>query len=107
LPNETNRFTFLDGRINDLDQCIPSHVMPVISDNYVNFFSWKGEGEIPAEELLKLRTYILKTQSEGKKLRWWGAPDTEQFKRFFLKEGLDLIGTDNLQLLYDILTLNP
>ena len=104
LPNESNRFIFLDGRIKDLDQCIPATVMPVISDNYPNFFSWRGEGEMPADELHKLRNLLMKTHTEGKLLRWWGAPDTKQFKRFFLQEGLDLIGTDDLQLLYDVMT---
>ena len=35
--------------------------------------------------------------------RWWGAPDTEQFKRFFIKEGVDLVGADDLNGLYNVL----
>jgi len=104
LPKETSRFVFLDGRIKDLGTGIPSTVMPVISDNYALLFSWRGEGEMPTDELHKMRSFIKQTHEEGKLLRWWGAPDTKTFKQFFLKEGLDLIGTDDLKQLYEVLT---
>jgi hypothetical protein len=78
--------------------------MPVISDNYLIHFSWRGEGEMLDDELVKMRNYRMLAHEEGKLLRWWGAPDTKQFKQFFLKEGIDLIGTDDLKLLYDVLT---
>ena len=100
---ETNRFIFLDGRIDDLGKGIPAAQMPVISDNYGNYLSWKGEGEIPAEELEKMRGYIRQAHAEGKLFRWWGAPDTPQFKEFFLQEGVDLIGAHDLQGLVGIL----
>jgi hypothetical protein len=78
--------------------------MPVISDNYQIYFTWKGEGEMPEEELIKMRDFIFKTHAEGKLLRWWSAPDTKKFKQFFLKEGIDLIGTDDLRLLFEVLS---
>ena len=48
-------------------------------------------------------TAVTNWHDEGKLFRWWGAPDTPQFKRFFIKENVDLIGADNLKALYDIL----
>jgi len=104
LPGEKNRFIFLDGRIDDLGKEIPSSLIPVISDNYAKYFTWKGEGEIPAEQLDKMRTIIHKVHNENKLFRWWGAPDTELFKRFFIQEGVDLIGSDDLNLLHRILS---
>jgi len=103
LPNEKSRHVFLDGRISDLSKCISNHLMPVISDNYARYFSWKGEGEMPKEELAKFRDFVMRTQSEGKLLRWWGAPDTKSFKRFLITEEVDLIGTDELQQLFEVL----
>ena len=44
-----------------------------------------------------------RVHAEGKLFRWWGAPDTEQFKRFFLGEGVDLLGADDLNGLARIL----
>ena len=66
-------------------------------------FTWKGEGEMPADQLQKMREIIRKVHDEGKLFRWWGAPDTEQFKRFFIKEGVDLVGADDLNGLYNVL----
>ncbi|MDD4515745.1 phosphatidylinositol-specific phospholipase C/glycerophosphodiester phosphodiesterase family protein [Massilibacteroides sp.] len=100
---ETNRIAFLDGRINDLGKDIPKIIMPVVSDNYNSYISWRGEGKIPEEELMKMRKLIKQTHDEGKLFRWWGAPDTPEFKRFFIKEGVDLVGADDLRTLSDVL----
>lgn len=96
-------FIFLDGRIEDLGKNIPSSLMPVVSDSYTKYLTWKGEGEIPADQLQKMRGFIKQAHDEGKLFRWWGAPDTPQFKRFFIEEGVDLIGADNLGALQRIL----
>lgn len=103
LPKEASRFTFLDGQIKDLGQGIPASLAPVVSDNYSDFFTWKGEGEMPADQLQKMREIIQKVHDEGKLFRWWGAPDTEVFKRFFINEGVDLVGADDLNGLYNVL----
>lgn len=106
IAAETNRFIFLDGTIEDLGEGIPAAQMPVISDNYSKYIGWKGQGEIPAEKLEKMRGYIRQTHAEGKLFRWWGAPDTPLFKKFFIKEQVDLIGADDLKALSLILQ-NP
>ena len=106
IAAETNRFIFLDGTIEDLGKGIPAAQMPVISDNYSKYIGWKGQGEIPAEKLEKMREYIRQTHAEGKLFRWWGAPDTPLFKKLFIKEGVDLIGADDLKALSLILQ-NP
>ena len=103
IAAETNRFIFLDGTIEDLGKGIPAVLMPVISDNYSKYIGWKGQGEIPAEKLEKVREYIRQTHAEGKLFR---APDTPLFKKLFIKEGVDLIGADDLKALSLILQ-NP
>lgn len=103
ISSETNRIAFLDGRITDLGKGIPKTIMPVISDNYSSYIAWRGEGKIPEKELAKMREIIKQAHDEGKLFRWWGAPDTKEFKLFFIKEGVDLIGADDLQVLRDIL----
>lgn len=106
LPAEASRFTFLDGQIRDLNRDIPATLAPVISDNYEDFFTWNGEGEMPADQLQKMREIIAQVHREGKLFRWWGAPDTPVFKRFFIREGVDLVGADDLNGLYNVLE-NP
>ena len=104
LPQEKTRMVFLDGKISELGKNIPSSLHPVVSDNYSDFFTWNGEGEMPEAELKKMREILEKVHSEGKLFRWWGAPDTEKFKRFFISEGVDLVGADDLGTLYRVLT---
>lgn len=103
LPLEVERFTFLDGQIQDLGKNIPSTLTPVVSDNYANFFTWNGEGEMPNDQLNRMREIIRKVHEEGKLFRWWGAPDTPTFKRLFIKESVDLVGADDLNALYKLL----
>lgn len=107
LPAETSRMAFLDGKIEDLGQDIPASLMPVVSDNYGAFFTWNGEGKMPQEELDTLRSILAQTHKEGKKLRFWGAPDTKDYKQMLLEEGVDLVGTDNLKELYEMLKSQP
>lgn len=102
IRREKTRYAFLDGQIKDLDKDIPASLIPVVSDNYKNFLSWNGTGEIPADQLEKMREIIRRTHREGKLFRWWGAPDTQQFKRLFRQEGVDLIGADDLKQLYEM-----
>lgn len=104
LPQEKSRFTFLDGRVADLNKGMPRTLTPVVSDNFASFFKWKGNGEMPADELKRMREIMNQARSEGKLFRWWGAPDTENYKRFILQEGIDLIGADDLNSLFNILT---
>lgn len=103
LPKEASRFTFLDGQIKDLGKGIPASLAPVVSDNYADFFTWDGTGEMPADQLQKMREIIGEVHKEGKLFRWWGAPDTEVFKKFFIREGVDLVGADDLNGLYNVL----
>ncbi len=104
VQSRSSRIVFLDGLVEELNKGIPATLTPVISDNYAARFCWRGEGEMPEPELEKLRGIINQTHAEGKLFRFWGAPDTKAFQRFFLKEGIDLIGADDLKTLYDILS---
>ena len=103
LPNESTRFTFLDGQVKDLGKAIPNTLAPVVSDNYADFFTWDGQGQMPDDQLIRMREIIQQVHQEGKLFRWWGAPDTEVFKRFFIQEGVDLVGADDLNGLYNVL----
>ncbi len=102
LPKETSRIAFLDGKINELGKNIPTTLAPVISDNFKNYISWDGNGEIPEDQLKKMQDIIRKVHSENKLFRWWGAPDNTTFKRLFIKENIDLIGADDLESLHNL-----
>ena len=103
LPQESERVAFLDGKIGELGRGIPATLMPVVSDNYAAFFRWQGEGPMPADELERMRGIIDRVHAEGKLFRWWGAPDTAPVKQLFLREGVDLLGADDLDGLVRVL----
>ena len=83
--------------MEDLTKEIPVSVMPVISDNYMNYFSWNGIGDMSDREKLKLEVMVAKTHAQGKKLRLWAAPDRPDAWRLLLDHRVDLINTDRLR----------
>lgn len=96
LPAESNRFVFLDGKIEEMGKAIPASLMPVVSDNYKAYFTWDGNGEMPADELEMFRSILNQAHKEGKLFRFWGAPVTDAYINLILKEGIDLVGADDL-----------
>lgn len=93
---EDDKIAALDGRPQELGKGIPSAAMPVVSDNYSKFLTWKGNGPVPTEELQQLRRFIASAHAEGKKVRLWATPDTPTLWDFLADEGVDLINTDKL-----------
>lgn len=102
LPPETSRYAFLDGVLRDIGKGIPASLTPVVSDHWQNFSTRDGKGEMTEEEYRKMLQIIESVHREGKLFRWWGAPDIPFFKQLFMKNGVDLVGTDNLNMLYNL-----
>ena len=79
--------------------------MPVVSDNWVNYFKWNGFGEIPNDERKKLQDMADKAKSKGYILRFWNTPNRTNEQRNAVwtelqDAGVGLIGTDHLKELY-------
>lgn len=87
----------LDGRPNDLGKGISTELMPVVSDHYANWSSWKGKTEPLPEELSRIRELAQRVHAEGKKLRLWAIPDNEMAWTALLDAGVDFINTDRLK----------
>lgn len=87
----------LDGRPGDLGKDIPAEMMPVVSDNYWKFSTWRGIGTMKAEDQQNIRQLVEKAHAEGKKVRLWAHPDNEKTWQTLLDLGVDLINTDNLK----------
>ena len=87
----------LDGRPRDLGKGHPAHMMPVVSDSFRKFSSWSGIGGMSEADKNKIRQHVRKAHAEGKKVRFWAAPDTPLGWRQLLDLGVDLISTDQLE----------
>ena len=102
MQSQTVRYAGFDGRIKNLDSDISSTLMPIVSDNWNNYFTWDGTGEIPLGERQKLEKFATKAKSKGYILRFWATPNrTPEQRNAVWKElyraGVGLIGTDDLK----------
>ena len=109
MQEQTIRYVGYDGRMNDLDSDISSTLMPIVSDNWNNYFKWDGTGEMPADEKLKLKDFADKAKSKGYILRFWATPNRTLEQRnavwkVLVDAGVSLIGTDDLNGLKQFLT---
>lgn len=93
---EPVRFVALDGRLADLETNPPATLYPLISDNWAQYFSWRGRGPFPADQAERLRRWVRQAHEQGRRLRFWSAPDSPAGWRELQRAGVDVIGTDNL-----------
>lgn len=101
MQSQTVRYAGFDGRMKNIDSDISPTLMPVVSDNWANYFKWDGTGEIPLEEKQKLQDIASKARSKGYILRFWNTPNgTAKQRNVVWTEleyaGVGLIGTDHL-----------
>jgi len=94
----------LDGRPEDLGKNIPVDLMPIISDTYSKWSSWKGKSEAQPKDLEKIRALAKRVHAEGKKLRLWAIPDNEIAWQALIDAGVDFINTDRLRELHEFLS---
>ena len=93
---DPQRYAGLDGRLADIGSDKPVHLMPMISDRWGSHFKWRGEGEMTADERIKLQQIVSRVHSEGRVLRFWAIPDNPNGWNAMRAAGVDLINTDNL-----------
>lgn len=103
LAKAKSRLMSVDGRPDDLGKGYNSAVMALISDSYPNQLSWRGKGDMPADEFQKLSQLVERVHKEGKKLRLWASPEDPAVWAKLREAGVDFISTDQLVLARDFL----
>jgi hypothetical protein len=96
LAEEALRHAAIDGRIPDLQGQLSRHLVPLVSGNWGVDFRWRGDGPLPDDERRKLRQLVEQAHQQGRRLRFWGAPDRPAAWQELGDAGVDLINTDNL-----------
>jgi hypothetical protein len=112
MREQHERYTALDGRLEDLDRHTNPHIMPFISDDWQKHFRWQGFGTMPPDELEKLQSIVHAAHEHNQKLRFWGTPDKANETREYLwtmllEEGVDLINTNDVKGLKEFLKKHP
>lgn len=101
------RLAGIDGRLPDLDANPSPHLVPWLSENWNSHFKWRGAGALSPEDATKLAGIIRRAHEQGRKVRFWGAPDTEAIWRVQRDAGVDFINTDKLAELRKFLATTP
>jgi hypothetical protein len=108
MSGQSERLAFVDGRLENLTEEISPQLMPLISDRWTRYFSWKGKGPMPEKERTKLEQYVQLAHDKGRMIRFWATPDAPGKEREavwseLLEAGADLINTDDLEGLREFL----
>ena len=93
---DSDRFCALDGRMRDLDATPspPVHLVPWVSGSWRSISDWTGSDELMADELQRITALLAKAHQQGRKVRFWGAPDRKESWGAFFDLGIDRICTD-------------
>jgi hypothetical protein len=111
MSAQRTRFAGYDGRLSDLHSGLPPTLMPLVSDNWTNHFTWTGIGPMPEAEREKLRSIVTTAHANGYRVRFWATPDQPGEARDALWSELvaadvDYINTDDLSGLQEFLLAN-
>ena len=96
LAGESIRCASLDGELTDLDSDAPADLIPWVCSIWAQSFKWRGRGPMPDADRLKLKAIVAKAHQQGRRVRFWGAPDQPGFWGEMLANNVDLINTDDL-----------
>jgi len=99
MKGEAVRLAGYDGRLADLGIGESRHFIPLVSDNWALHFKWKARSEaesMPAEDQVKLKQIVEQAHQKGRRVRFWGMPDSPTVWRALASAGVDLINTDDL-----------
>lgn len=75
----------------------------VLSDNFINYTSWNGVGDIPANDLEKLKKAVARGHALGKKVRFWNTPDFIEGWKKIMELGVDYLDSDSIKALAQFL----
>lgn len=108
IEGQTDRYAFLDGGVGGSIGADPA-LVPLVSDDWTQVFSWNGSGDMPVDERDELERIVGDAHAAGQRVRFWATPDAEGAEREavwnVLKEvGVDHINSDDLAGLQEFLS---
>jgi hypothetical protein len=103
MAAQTLRYAAYDGRLGDLELHSPATFIPLVSDNWLTFARWLGQGKPPEEVLERLEETVAIAHAQGRKIRFWATSDNPAVWRVLYDAGVDLLNADDLDGLRDFL----
>ena len=86
----------IDGRLADLAGPLNPHQVPLVSDNWIMHFGWRGPGDMPPDEAAKLDAIVAEAHKRGARVRFWGIPQNAAVWGRLYDAGVDLLNADDL-----------
>ncbi len=86
-------FLGLVGSLSDIDKNIDSQKMPLIEVNFDEITTWKGIGNIPFEDYMKIKDLVTKVHSQNKKISLTNCPASKSVADLILSSKADFICT--------------
>jgi hypothetical protein len=111
MARQKVRYAAYDGRLSDLDGGRPAALVPLVSDDWTETFTWRGSGVMPASERRRLRAIVTRAHAAGRRVRFWGTTDLpasarERIWQEGLAAGVDYLDTDHLSELREVILTN-
>ena len=107
IAGQVKRYCGIDGRVADLDSSVPAHLMPMISDNWGLQFLWRGVGPMTQTEQKRLDDIVGRSHAKGRIVRFWATPENGAVWSKLVETKVDLINTDQLEILANFLRALP
>lgn len=74
-----------------------------VSLNFENYSKWRGEGALPQVDEKVLKSVINAVHASGKRIRFWAAPDNAAGWRKLMELNADILSTDKIDELKELL----
>jgi hypothetical protein len=103
MAAQSSRYAACDGLLPDLASGVAADLVPVISEQWSKHFKWRGTGPLPDGEAVRLKGIVAQAHEQGRRVRFWGAPDQPEAWQVLYAADADLLNTDNLTGLRDFL----
>jgi alkaline phosphatase len=85
---------FFDGKRGQKYTAAQLSRIALFSAGFQQFSVWNGLGRMVHSEYDKTKSFVDSVHTLGKKVRFWGNPDTKTCWQAFIKMGVDYINTD-------------
>lgn len=89
-------FLGLVGNVSDIDQNIDSYKMPLIEVDFNEITKWKGTGNIPFEDFMKIKDLVIKVHAQNKKISLINCPSNKTIADLIQTSKVDFINTSEV-----------
>jgi len=95
--NAPKRYFYFDSYLGGIGSKYGPDVIPRVSTNLRSVISWRGCGQIPADQKAKLDSLIAIAHADKRTIRFWAATNKPKVWKVLLDAGVDWVNVDRLR----------